>query len=160
MKLRTIILTDPIKAANKINSEKTLQFFEESVINHITDPTSLWKNWKNGVFYFLAYDKGDNLVGVASVSQRTEVRGIWASPFIIEFGTVNYTKTCKYAKKGLGESLLNQIIKKIGNEFRLFCLDNNAEQFWRHMGEKKNLKVTELGKTRWGTPTLYFRDFE
>ena len=153
MKLRTIIFKDPVKAANKINGEKTLQFFEESVISHITDVTSFYGN---ECLYFLAY-KGDNLVGVAVVSEeRTDIKGPMSVPFIRDFGTVNYTKTCKYAKKGIGEELLNHIINRVGYRFSLSCLDSNSEQFWRYIGEKKGLKVVEVGRTVWGTPTLYF----
>ena len=155
MRLRTIILTDPIKAANKINGEKTLKFFEESVISHITDVTSFYGN---ECLYFLAY-KDNSLVGVAVVSEeRTDIKGPMSAPSIREFGTVNYTKTCKYAKKGIGEELLNHIIKQVGNRFTLSCLDSNYEQFWRHMGEKNGLKVEEIGITVWCTPILYFWD--
>lgn len=157
MKLKVNVLTDPIKAANKINGEKTLKFFEESVISHITDVTSFYGN---ECLYFLAY-KDNNLVGVAVVSEeRTDIKGPMSAPSIMEFGTANYTKTCKYAKKGVGEELLNHIMKRVGNRFTLSCLDSNAEQFWRHMGEKKGLKVEEIGRTVWGTPTLYFWDFK
>lgn len=157
MRLRTIILTDPVKAANKINGEKTLKFFEESVISHITDVTSFHGN---ECLYFLAY-KDNNLVGVAVVSEeRIDIKGPMFAPFIMEFGTVNYTKTCKYAKKGIGEELLNHIIKRVGSRFTLSCLDSNSEQFWRHMGEKKGLKVEEIGITVWCTPILYFWDFK
>ena len=157
MRLRTIILTDPIKAANKINGEKTLKFFEESVISHITDVTSFYGN---ECLYFLAY-KDNRLVGVAVVSEeRTDIKGPMSAPSIREFGTVNYTKTCKYAKKGIGEELLNHIIKQVGNRFTLSCLDSSSEQFWRHMGEKKGLKVEEIGITVWCTPILYFWDFK
>lgn len=157
MRLRTIILTDPVKAANKINGEKTLQLFEESVINHITDTTSFYGN---ECLYFLAY-KDNNLVGVAVVSEeRTDIKGPMSAPYIMEFGTVNYTKACKYAKKGIGEELLNHIIKQVGNRFTLSCLDSNSEQFWRHMGEKKGLKVEVVGITVWCTPILYFWDFK
>lgn len=157
MRLRTIILTDPIKVANKINGEKTLKFFEESVISHITDVTSFYGN---ECLYFLAY-KDNSLVGVAVVSEeRTDIKGPMSAPSIREFGTVNYTKTCKYAKKGIGEELLNHIIKQVGNRFTLSCLDGNSEQFWQHMGEKKGLKVEEIGITVWCTPILYFWDFK
>ena len=157
MKLRTIILTDPVKAANKINGEKTLKFFEESVISRITDVTSFYGN---ECLYFLAY-KDNNLVGVAVVSEeRTDIKGPMSAPYIMEFGTVNYTKTCKYAKKGIGEELLNHIIKQVGSRFTLSCLDSNSEQFWRHMGEKKGLKVEVVGITVWCTPILYFWDFK
>ena len=157
MRLRTIILTDPVKAANKINGEKTLRFFEESVISHITDVTSFHGN--EGL-YFLAY-KDNNLVGVAVVSEeRTDIKGPMFAPSIREFGTVNYTKTCKYAKKGIGEELLNHIIKLVGSRFTLSCSHSNSEQFWRHMGEKKGLKVEEIGITVWCTPILYFWDFK
>ena len=157
MKLKVNVLTDPVKAANKINGEKTLQFFEESVISHITDVTSFYGN---ECLYFLAY-KDNNFVGVAVVSEeRTDIKGPMSAPFIMEFGTVNYTKTCKYAKKGIGEELLNHIIKRVGSRFALSCLDSISEQFWRHMGEKKGLKVEEIGRTVWGSPTLYFRDFK
>lgn len=157
MRLRTIILTDPVKTANKINGEKTLRFFEESVISHITDVTSFHGN--EGL-YFLAY-KDNNLVGVAVVSEeRTDIKGPMSAPSIREFGTVNYTKTCKYAKKGIGEELLNHIIKRVGSRFTLSCLYSNSEQFWRHMGEKKGLKVEEIGITVWCTPILYFWDFK
>lgn len=157
MKLKVNVLTDPVKAANKINGEKTLQFFEESVIGHITDVTSFYGN---ECLYFLAY-RSDNLVGVAVVSEeRTDIKGPMSAPFIRGFGTVNYTKTCKYAKKGIGEELLSHIIKRVGSRFTLSCLDNNSEQFWRYIGEKKGLKVEEIGRTVWGTPTLYFQDFK
>lgn len=157
MKLKVNVLTDPVKVANKINGEKTLKFFEESVVSHITDVTSFYGN---ECLYFLAYS-GKNLLGVAVVSkERTDIKGPMSAPFIMEFGTVNYTKTCKYAKKGIGEELLNHIMKQVGNRFALSCLDSNSEQFWRHIGEKKGLKVEEIGRTVWGTPTLYFRDFK
>ena len=157
MRLRTIILTDPVKAANKINGEKTLKFFEESVISHIIDVTSFHGN---ECLYFLAY-KDNNLVGVAVVSEeRIDIKGPMSAPSIMEFGTVNYTKTCKYAKKGIGEELLNHIMKRVGNRFTLSCLDSNSEQFWRYMGEKKGLKVEEIGITVWCTPILYFWDFK
>lgn len=82
MKLRTIILTDPVKAANKINGEKTLQFFEESVISHITDVTSFYGN---ECLYFLAY-KDNNLVGVAVVGEeRTDIKGLMSAPFIVKW---------------------------------------------------------------------------
>lgn len=157
MRLRTIILTDPVKVANKINGEKTLKFFEGSVISHIIDVTSFHGN---ECLYFLAY-KDNNLVGVAVVSEeRTDIKGPMSAPFVREFGTVNYIKTCKYAKKGIGEELLNHIIKRVGSRFTLSCLDSNSEQFWRHMGEKKGLKVEEIGITVWCTPILYFWDFK
>lgn len=92
--------------------------------------------------------------------ERTDIKGPMSAPSIREFGTVNYTKTCKYAKKGIGEELLNHIIKQVGNRFTLSCLDSNSEQFWRHMGEKKGLKVEEIGITVWCTPILYFWDFK
>ena len=157
--MRTIIMTDPIKVSNTIDGQKTLQFFEESIISHIRD-MYIFPFVGKGNFYFLSYDKNNNLIGIAWVeSAYTNENGVYFPAFIREFGNVNYTKTCKYSKKGYGEKLLDQIINKVGREFRLSCLDDNAEHFWMHMAEKKGFEVTELGTTLWGTKALHFRDF-
>lgn len=158
--MRTIIITDPIEVSNKIDCEKTLQFFEESVISHIRDKYIFSSIGKEN-YYFLLYNKNNDLVGISWVeSAYTNENGTEFHAYIREFGTVNYTNTCKYSKKGYGEKLLDQIINKVGRDFRLGCLDENAERFWRHMAEKKNLEVTEIGTTLWGTKALGFRDFK
>lgn len=100
---------------------------------------------------FLILGKGKELHGAMTYwyeirNQEYAVGPIW---HIGDFDTAKGTS-------GHATQLLQRFIGMHGPEFYLWCWDDNAEKFWRHMGRKFKLHVHKIGATPWGTPVLLF----
>lgn len=44
--------------------------------------------------------------------------------------------------RGYGSLLFKEFLSQVGEPFFLFCMDDNAESFWRHVAKSNRLKVS------------------
>jgi len=101
--------------------------------------------------YIVAYNGKDEPRGILEWSHRCARHfGRHNMPFLANMDTSVH-------HRGYGELLFNQFLSEIKYRFFLFCMDENAEQFWRHIGEKNGLTITTPFKSPWGTPALLMK---
>lgn len=101
--------------------------------------------------YIIAYNGDNQPRGILIWCYRCAKRfGLHNMPFLAVMDTA-------VRHRGYGELLFNQFLSEIKYRFFLFCMDENAEQFWRHIGEKHELTITTPFKSPWGTPALLMK---